>query len=360
MAYSQTGIKGPMTAGTNMGTFAYAGAARPQSASASTGLPTAGSGGYGLPAAPSNTAAGTAEGTARFNEEYAKLKPQLDVYDNNALRINNQAGLYGGYLDQQRGSEYTDYNLGNERLNNRVSDLAAQRDTANRQTAFIGDKYRVAEGQYNNERAFLGRLREFATADANRQYGKYQQDLGFVDRTRTLGRDQSQLAFDQQSRQATSSAIQQGSRVGTGYQGGIDMFARGQQLTNAGLDMSRDRSYADLNDQQAGRNTQLERDRAGFDNRGQNADSAWANTQLDTNNAYGAASDKLIELDNMARDYGVDRKTLDAALAKGLAAIGYNDANAAFQLNEALASNNESQRTAALQLTQMALNNTSR
>lgn len=275
---------------------------------------------------------------------------QLADLSNQRDTIKSNMAIMEAMRGAQRGSLGANNDLAKQRLDLQEEGLGIDRGAANRQIAMLGQLRGLLGQDYQTQTATLQKLLDIAGGDYNRVLGFLAQQEGFAGTERDLAVRSASLARDSAARQALSSATARGATSSKGFGDVNAEILRQYGITTDSAANAYNSALASIANKRG-------ENQSGFDTTKTNIGSQLANAKtgydrglLNNDEEVAQRKDRLAQLDLTARDLGLQRSQLDAALAKGLADLGLQGLADANQVASMLGSNDAQQIQVAMQI----------
>lgn len=255
----------------------------------------------------------------------------------------------------QQGALGKDNSAAKARLDLQEQGLGIDRGAANRQLELLGRFRDLLGTDYETSTGTLNKLLDIAGGDYNRVLGFLAQQEQFAGTERDLALRTAGLARDSASRQALSSATARGATTSKGLRDTNEEILRQYGITTDTAGNSYAQALASIGNKRGENQSSFDTTRANIAKQLANAKTDYDRGLLNNSESAAQARDRLAQLDLTAKDLGLQREQLDAALARGLADLGLQGIADANTVANMLSSNNANIIQAGMAIIQAGL-----
>lgn len=246
---------------------------------------------------------------------------QQQIANRTAQRNQSLSAITGGY-GAQRSAMQDAHRIALERLALEEANFLIDLEASRRQPMLISELDRLANEAFLAQVAYIDQLLGYSTADYQRAAQYLADQLGFVGREHGLATDRAQFTADLARRDTLSDATTRGAVATQGFIQSQGDIATQLAQAIAEADLTRDTRTTDINKQRGDLETDYQREQSGLTTQRRQAELDREAEWKRANEERTRAEERIRQLENMARDFGLRREEMEAQLRKGLAALG--------------------------------------
>lgn len=278
----------------------------------------------------------------------ADLTGQRDVIKANLAIMDAMRGAQSGALGRNN-------DLAKARLDLQLEGLGIDRGAANRQIDMLGKMRGLLGEDYETQTATLQKLLDISGGDYNRVLGFLAQQEGFAGTERDLALRSAGLSRDTALRQNLSSATARGATASKGFGDTNSDIGRQYGIASDTAANNYASALASIGNKRGENQSSYDTTKTNLAAQMSNARTGFQRGLLNNDEDVAQRKDRLAQLDITARDLGLQRDQLDAALAKGIADLGLQGLADANQVASMLGSNDAQMVQIAMQIIQTGL-----